>query len=131
MAFGRVAGCPRHGVGRFTRVDMWNDNPLDTAVEITQDGWVFVIGDAGDGGNTKDFSGTYHMFDVIEVHGAVLAINHHKIVANRTKELDEIRRVTTDNGAKNNFPVCQFSFSRVGLHAKFLTPPRIASDCHL
>ena len=116
MAVGMVAGGLGYGGGLGAAVDMGDDDALQAAVEEAKDGGVVVVGDAGNGGDAEGFGGPHHIFDLVEVHRAVFAVNHNEVEAEGAENFDGVRGVAGDDSAEYGFAGGQFGFGGVGLH---------------
>ena len=103
VAVGMVTGGLGYGGGLGAAVDMGNDDALQAAVEEAEDGGVVVVGDAGNGGDVKGFGGAHHIFDLVEVHRAVFAVNHYEVEAEGAENFDAVRGVAGDDGAEYGF----------------------------
>jgi hypothetical protein len=62
------------------------------------------------------------MFDLIQMKSAMLAIDHDEVIANRAEKLDEVRRITADDGTEYNLTIGEFGFCGIGLHNAFVPP---------
>ena len=90
VAVGVVARGPRDGGGLLAGVDVRHDDPLEAAVEVSEDRGVGVVGNAGDGSDPERLGGADHVLDLVEVGGAVLAVDHHEVVAESAEDLNHV-----------------------------------------
>ena len=77
-----------------------------------------VVGNASDGGDAEGLGGADHVFDLVEVGGAVLAVDHHEVVAERAEDLHHVGGVAGDDGAEDDFAFVEFGLCGVGSHGR-------------
>ena len=75
-----------------------------------------MVGDSGDGCDIERFGGPDHVFDLVEVHGAVFAVDHHEVESDGSENLYYIGREAADDCAESNFALGKFGFGSVGSH---------------
>ena len=95
---------------------MRDDDALHPAVQKAQDRRVLVVGNTGNRGDAEHLGRPHHVLDFVQAHRAVLAIDHHEVVADRSEQLDQIRRVAADDGAEHHLALGQFCLCRIGTH---------------
>src|SRR5919106_1793468 len=80
-----------------------------------------MVGDARNRGNTKYLGSTHHVFYFVEAHRTVLAVDHHKIVADGAEQLHLVWRITADDGAEHNLALGQFGLCSIRPHSALVT----------
>ena len=75
-----------------------------------------MIGYSRNGGDIEGFGSPDHVFDLVEVHGAVFAVDHHEVKTDGSKNLDYIGGESADDGAEGNFALGQFGLGGVSSH---------------
>ena len=75
-----------------------------------------MIRDPGDGRDAEHFSGSNHVLYLVQIHGTVLTIDHHEVVAQCSEEFHLVRGVTVDDRPEDYLPFGQFCFGGVGAH---------------
>src|SRR5262245_52113344 len=106
-----------HRLGSLMGVDMGHDDALHATVQETQDSRVLMVGNPRDGGDAKHFGSTHHVFHLVQVHGTVLAVDHHEVETDGAKQLHQVRSVTADDGAEHNFALGQLGLCGIGTHS--------------
>src|SRR5262245_50351856 len=96
---------------------MRHDDALHAAVQKTQDSGILMIGNTCDRGDAKHFGSAHHVFHLVQVHGAVLTVDHDKVVADGAEQFHEVWCITADDGAKYNLSLGQFRLCSVGTHS--------------
>ena len=116
VAVGVVAGGSGYRGGLLAGVDVRHDYPLQPAVEIAQYGCVGMVGNAGDGRDAEGLGGADHVLHLVEVCGAVLAVNHYEVVAESTENLHHVGRVAGDDGPEYDSALVELGLGGVGAH---------------
>src|SRR5215470_2914222 len=116
VAVRMVARRPGHAFGDLCGIDVGYDDALYATIEEAEDCRVFVVGNAGDGRDAEHLSRPHHVLDLIEAHRPVLAVDHDEVVSDRSEQLDQIRRMTADDGAEHHLAFRQLCFCRIGAH---------------
>jgi hypothetical protein len=117
VAFWIVSRSARYGIGFISSIDVGHNDSLNSPVEMAQDRRIRVVRYSGDRRNAEYLGGTHHVFDLIQIHRAVLAVDHYEIVAQRPEQFYEIRSVTTDDGPENHLTSVEFRFGGVSSHS--------------
>src|SRR5262244_4103353 len=97
-----------YSLSSLTGIDMRHDDALYAPVQKTQDGGILMVRNARDRGDAKHFGSAHHVFHLIQVHGAVLAVDHHKVITNGAKQLHQVWSIAANDGAEHNLALGQF-----------------------
>ena len=117
LAVGVIPRGRGYGSRLVAGVDMGHDDALQSTVQVAQYGLLVVGGDSGDGSDAKGLGSANHVLNLVEVGWAVLAVNHHEVVAESTENLDHVGSVSGDDGPENDFAFVQLGLGGVRTHA--------------
>jgi hypothetical protein len=100
----------------FFGVYVRDDEALHSTIEELQDSGIVVIRNPSDGSDTEYFSSTDHVFNLVQVHWAMFAVNHHEVIVDRAEYFNDVRSESADNCSINHLALSELGLRGISSH---------------